>query len=134
MVRVSSPIIEKTELMAWFALAIAVLANVVANVSLKLAVRTAFAESTEHPVIGILVQSWTWIGVCAAIILLGSYFVAIRDIGLGVSYAIVTSLALVLITIAAAFVFQQRLTLTIFVGMGLIALGIVVLVSAELAN
>jgi small multidrug resistance pump len=120
--------------MAWFALAVAVFANVVTNISFKLAVKNVSIGNDDHGIISFLTQPWTWIGICAAFVLLASYLLAIRDIGLGVSYAIVTSCALVLITITAAVVFQERLTFLVFLGLGLIVSGIIVLVSVEIAS
>src|SRR5580693_1930731 len=93
----------------WVALCVAVLANVVTNISLKLAAKATSSASSAQLFGSFLRQPWIWIGLCAGIVLLGSYIFAIRYIGLGLSYAIVTSVTLVLVTISAAFVFQERL-------------------------
>ena len=98
------------KIIAWLALSAAVLANVVTNISLKLAVRKSSIDPSGHFVVRFFIEPWTWVAVCAGIILLASYLVAIRDIGLGFSYALVTSVALVLITISAAIAFQERLS------------------------
>jgi small multidrug resistance pump len=122
------------KLIAWLALSLAVLANVVANISLKFAVRQASYDSSGHFLVRFFMQTWTWIGLCAGVILLASYLLAIRDIGLGFSYAIVTSVALVLVTISAAIAFQERMSLTTVIGIGLIMVGIAVLGLAQIQN
>jgi multidrug transporter EmrE-like cation transporter len=82
----------------------------------------------------LLLQPWTWLGVCAAVLLLGSFLVAIRELGIGISYATVTSLALVLITLLAAMIFKEPLNLMVVVGIALIVSGIVVLMVAQAAR
>jgi small multidrug resistance pump len=119
---------------AWVALLVAVLANVLANISLKLSVKRVSTESLGAQALSFMAQPWTWIGLCAALVLLASYLVAIRQIGLGLCYATVTSLALVLITVAAAFVFEERLTMASVVGIALIIFGLGVLAYADLAS
>ena len=121
-------------MMAWLALTVAVFANVVANISFKLAVTKAPIGLFEYRIFSFVAQPWTWIGSGAAIVLLLSYLVAIRDLGLGASYAIVTSLALVMVRISAAYVFQERLNLASILGMTLVVLGIAVLVVNEMAT
>lgn len=119
------------KIIAWLALSAAVLANVVTNISLKLAVKRSAADPSGHYAVRFFIDPWTWVAICAGIILLGSYLVAIREIGLGFSYALVTSVALVLITISAAIAFKESLNLMTFAGMGLIILGIAVLTFAR---
>jgi small multidrug resistance pump len=121
------------KLIAWLALVVAVLANVVANVALKYAVRKT-PDSAEHFLTSFFTQTWTWIGLCAGGILLASYLLAIRSIGLGISYAVVTSAALVLVTISAAVAFHERISAATIVGMGLIMLGIAVLAYTQVPN
>lgn len=117
--------------LAWIALIIAVLANVIMNVSLKLAVKKVSSSSGDDLMTGFLTQPLTWIGLCAGGVLLGSYLIAIRQLGLGFCYATVTSLALVLITLSAALVLQEPLTKPSVLGLGLIMLGILVLTYVE---
>lgn len=119
---------------AWIALIVAVLANVLTNVSLKLAVKNVSDASPEQLLTSFLTQSWTWIGMFSGGVLLGSYLVAIRSLGLGFSYATVTSLALVLITTTATFVLDERPTPATFLGIALVLLGIVVLTYVELSK
>lgn len=118
-------------MLQWTALIIAVLANVLTNISLKLAVQKVSSASFENLPRSFLAQPWTWVAVGAGGILLGSYLVAIRQLGLGFCYATVTSLALVLLTITAAVVFDERLTLSSVVGISLVLLGILVLTYGE---
>jgi small multidrug resistance pump len=122
------------KLIAWSALSIGVIANVIANISLKYAVRKTSDIPLGHFLVRFLLESWTWIGLCAGVVLLACYLLAIRDLGLGLSYAILTSVALVLVTISAAIAFQERLSPMTFVGIGLIVVGIAVLTSVELGK
>lgn len=120
--------------MPWIALAIAVLANVITNVSLKLAVKKVAVGPVEGRTVEFLLQPWTWVGLCAGLVLLGSYIVAIRSISLGVSYAVVTTFSLVFITIAASYVLQERITPWVLLGIGLIIVGIFILVTVEVSS
>jgi small multidrug resistance pump len=116
------------------ALCLAVLANLGANLALKLATSRVPDQSVTNSVATLLKQPWTWIGIVCAFVLFVSYVLAIREIGLGLSYAVVTTLTLVLVTVTAAFAFQERLGLSTFVGIGLIILGLAILVQLELSN
>lgn len=116
--------------MGWIALCIAILANVLANVSLKLAVENAGRVTGGVSVFTFLQQPWAWVGVFAAAVLLASYLVAIRHVGLGVSYATVTSVALVLVTVLASIVFGETLTLVSIAGVTLIVAGVALVVLA----
>lgn len=122
---------EITRVTGWPALTVAVLANVIANISFKLAVKRVFSDSSTHIGQSFVLNYWTWIGVFAGFVLLGSYLLAIRDIQLGFCYAVVTSFALVIITVVAHFVFQERMTLTTVIGTALVVAGIAVLASKE---
>lgn len=117
--------------MEWIALVVAVLANVLTNISLKLAAKNVAGASFENLPLSFLAQPWTWVGVGAGGILLASYVVAIRQLGLGYCYATVTSLALVLLTISAAVVLGERLTLTSVAGVSLVLLGVLCLTYGE---
>jgi multidrug transporter EmrE-like cation transporter len=122
------------KMFAWSALSVAVIANVIANVSLKFAVRKVSNMPSEHRLVHFIMEPWTWVGLCAGVVLLACYLLAIRDLGLAFSYAILTSVALVLVTISAAIAFQERLSPMTFLGIGLIVVGIAVLTSTELAK
>lgn len=116
--------------MGWIALCVAILANVLANVSLKLALEKAGHAAGGVSILTFLQQPWAWAGVFAAAVLLASYLVAIRYVGLGVSYATVTSVALVLITVLASMVFGETLTLASIAGVTLIVAGVALVVLA----
>jgi multidrug transporter EmrE-like cation transporter len=119
---------------AWSALFLAAFANLGANLSLKFAAKQVQADSLGALVPRLIKQPWTWVGIVCACMLFGSYVLAIRDLGLGLSYAVVTSLTLVLVTVTAAIAFQERLGLTTFIGIGLIIVGLAILVTPELSN
>jgi multidrug transporter EmrE-like cation transporter len=117
---------------AWIALAVAVFANVATNISLKLAMRSLGQAPVDRLVVRLIFQPWIWIGVGAGCVLLASYLLAIRDVGLGFSYAVVTSLTLVLVTVAAAWLFEERLSAMVISGVLLVVLGIAILTGAQL--
>ena len=79
---------------SWLALALAVSGSALANISLKLATKNVTAD---QGVMKLFLQPWTWVGLLAGVVLLGSYVIVIREISLAVSYATVTCLSLVLV-------------------------------------
>ena len=119
---------------SWLALAIAVSASVVANISLKLATKNAPSDLSDHAVTNFLLQPWTWVGLLAGVVLLGSYVIAIREIGLAVSYATVTCFSLVLVVAFAAILFQERFDLTTIIGIVLVISGIIVLARTQIMD
>lgn len=99
---------------AYYLLAIAICAEVIATTSMK-AVK---GLSTPLPLL----------------LLIGGYAIAfwmliivVRTIPVGVTYAIWSGLGIVLVSIAAFFVYDQKLDLPAMLGMGLIVLGVVVI-------
>ena len=118
----------------WLALTIAIISNVTANVTLKYAMITGGEKLINGDIVGFLNQPWPWIGGLSCVVLLGSYLVAIKNIGLGTSYAMVTTLALVIITITAAFIFNERITGLKVVGITLILSGLFIIIKSEVST
>lgn len=118
----------------WVALTGAVIANAIANVAFKFAIKQASSGPSGYVALRFLTQPTAWIGLLAAIILLASYVVAIRELGLGFCYAIVTSAALILVTMSGALAFHERLSTSTFLGIGFVMLGIAVLTSSQTLN
>lgn len=115
------------------ALGIAVISNVMANIFLKYAMLTGGEKLANADIAGFLKQPWIWLGGIACVVLLASYLLAIREIGLSTSYAVVTTLSLVIITIFSAFLFDDKITAFKIVGILFIVTGIVIMTSAKSA-
>lgn len=118
----------------WIALALAVISNVTANVTLKYAMIYGGEKLANGDIIGFLKQPWPWIGGIACMVLLSSYLLAIRQIGLSTSYAVVTTLALVILAVFSAFLFGDKITFYKIIGMLFIVIGIVIMVSTEVVQ
>lgn len=99
---------------AYYYLAIAICAEVIATASMK-AVK---GFSTPIPLILVIV------GYTTALFLLT---LVVRTIPVGVAYAIWAGLGIVMVSIAALFIYGQRLDLPAVLGMGLIVAGVVVI-------
>jgi len=117
--------------MSWVALAIAILANALANIAFKIATLRIPTGGTGQKLWVMLNEPWTWVGAMSAGVLLISYLVAIRTLGLAMTYAMVTSLSLVLITTLTPYIFGDRITVAKLTGIGLIILGIALMMRDE---
>lgn len=99
---------------AYYYLAIAICAEVMATVSMK-AIK---GFSTPLPLI----------------LVIGGYITAfwmltlvVRTIPVGVAYAVWAGMGIVMVSIAALFIYGQKLDVPAMIGMGLIVLGVVVI-------
>ena len=99
---------------AYYYLAIAICAEVIATVSMK-AIK---GFSTPLPLVLVIA------GYATAFWMLT---LVVRTIPVGVAYAIWAGLGIVLVSIAAMFIYQQKLDLPAVLGMGLIVSGVVVI-------
>ncbi|KQQ54821.1 multidrug DMT transporter [Pseudomonas syringae] len=99
---------------AYYLLAIAICAEVIATTSMK-AVK---GLSTPLPLLlvigGYAIAFWMLI-------------IVVRTIPVGVTYAVWSGMGIVLVSIAALFIYGQKLDLPAILGMGLIVLGVVVI-------
>jgi small multidrug resistance pump len=99
---------------AYYLLAIAICAEVLATVSMK-AVK---GLSTPLPLLLVIV------GYAVAFWMLT---LVVRSIPVGVAYAVWAGMGIVMVSIAALFVYGQKLDLPAIAGMGLIVAGVVVI-------
>lgn len=99
---------------AYYYLAIAICAEVIATVSMK-AVK---GLSTPLPLVLVIV------GYGIAFFMLT---LVVRSIPVGIAYAIWAGMGIVMVSIAALFIYGQRLDVPAMAGMGLIVAGVVVI-------
>ncbi len=99
---------------AYYYLAIAICAEVIATVSMK-AVK---GLSTPLPLVLVIV------GYATAFWMLT---LVVRTVPVGIAYAVWAGMGIVLVSIAALFVYGQKLDLPAILGMALIVLGVVVI-------
>jgi multidrug transporter EmrE-like cation transporter len=105
--------------MAWMFLTIAVLSNITSNMMFKLAmVRFAF-------------NPYLWAGGLACVVLLSCYLLALRDLGLLMSYVFVISLSMVGISIASSLFLGEPVSLQAAAGMALIVGGVTLITMAN---
>lgn len=86
---------DRSVYLSWAALALAIMANVAANTSLKQAMISVSTDSDKSILLQVLAVPSFWIGLVFAGVLLLSYLVAIRNMPVGTAYAFTTSLAMV---------------------------------------
>lgn len=99
---------------AYYFLAIAICAEVMATVSMK-AVK---GLSTPLPLLLMIV---------GYAIAFGMLTLVVRSIPVGVAYAIWSGMGIVMVSIAALFLYGQKLDVPAMLGMGLILIGVVVI-------
>lgn len=99
---------------AYYLLAIAICAEVIATTSMK-AVK---GLSTPLPLLLVI---------CGYAIAFWMLIIVVRTIPVGIAYAIWSGMGIVLVSIAALFIYGQKLDLPAMLGMGLIVLGVVVI-------
>ena len=99
---------------AYYYLAIAICAEVIATVSMK-AIK---GFSTPLPLILVIT------GYATAFWMLT---LVVRTIPVGVAYAVWAGMGIVMVSIAALFIYGQKLDIPAMIGMGLIVLGVVVI-------
>jgi multidrug transporter EmrE-like cation transporter len=116
--------------LGWSMLSVAVLANVVANVSLRHAVRGLEPQGPVSVVLGLLASPAAWLGVASAGLLLAAYMTAIRVLPLSICYAAVTVLAMIGLTIWGGLTGTEAITPLRLVGLGLAFAGIALLVTS----
>lgn len=99
---------------AYYYLAIAICAEVIATVSMK-AVK---GFSTPLPLILVIAGYTTAFWMLTLVV---------RTIPVGVAYAVWAGMGIVMVSVAALFIYGQKLDLPAMLGMGLIVLGVVVI-------
>ena len=109
---------------AWIYLAVAIIANITCNVTLKKLMTGLDAQTPLALAIQALKSGWFWIAGVAGFTLLLSYLLALRTIDLSASYAAVTSVALVGITIASVIFLGEQVSVLKITGVALVVVGI----------
>jgi multidrug transporter EmrE-like cation transporter len=116
----------------WLFLICAVVSNIIANVAFKLTMISLQGENGPGLVVAALSRAWFWVAISASVILLVTYLLALRQLGLAVSYAVVTSSAIVGISIASSVIFGEGVTPVRALGIAAIIGGLFLIVRDEL--
>lgn len=111
----------------WIFLFLAVVANVLTNISFKLAAQDIQPPFDFNSIKMIIGNQWIWLGFLSGLMLLFFYIIAIRKIDLGIAYPTVTGMAMFGIVVAGYAVFQETLSVQKIIGIALIIGGIVLL-------
>ncbi len=115
--------------MAWILLGLAVIANVAANMSFKIAM-VAFPSSVDAAsLFKFLLTPHLWLGATCCGVLLISYLMALRELELTVSYAFVISLSLIGITALSPWILGDGISLQKVLSIGLVVTGLVLLIN-----
>lgn len=113
--RYNAPPHQKEDSMnAYYLLAIAITAEVIATTSMKAVKGLSTPLPLALVIIGYAIAFWMLI-------------LVVRTIPVGITYAIWSGLGIVLVSLAAFFVYGQKLDLPAMLGLGLIVLGVVVI-------
>jgi small multidrug resistance pump len=110
----SNTSLEDAPMTAYYYLAIAICAEVIATVSMK-AVK---GFSTPLPLVLVIVGY----GIAFWMLTL-----VVRSVPVGVAYAVWAGMGIVMVSVAALFIYGQKLDVPAMLGMGLIVLGVVVI-------
>ena len=104
--------------LAWSALIIAIIAEVIGT--------SIMAETARN-------QGYVGYIIMALALALSYYFLAlsVRQIAIGVAYAVWEGMGLVLLTLIGIFIFKDTLSLIEFTGLGLVILGIICVAFGE---
>lgn len=117
--------------MAWIFLTIAVLSNITSNMMFKLAMAGFPQERTFETLFRFAFNPYLWIGGLACVLLLSCYLLALRDLGLMMSYVFVISLSMVGISIASSIFLSEPVSLQSALGMALIVGGVTLITVAN---
>lgn len=107
------------------AIAVAVLANVTANIALKMAMAALVPGSPKAKIFQLLELVSFWVGLCAAGLLLVSYLVALRSGPVSVAYITVTSLAMVGLVFVEKSFFGSSIEMAKILGVCLVISGMI---------
>ncbi|MEO1608781.1 MAG: SMR family transporter [Pseudomonadota bacterium] len=109
----------------WLLLALAIVANVIANISLKIAA-VSIKDVTDPLAIALRLatQAYFWAGLVSCGVLFLAFFFALRSVPVSLAYPIVTSLATVGLTVLDAMVLATPIGLTRIIGIAFVLVGI----------
>ena len=119
--------------MAWLLLAVAVLSNVTSNIMFKVAMRSLPTERDLGAMLRFALNPFLVTGFAACATLLVCYLLALRSLGLMVSYTVVISMSLVGITVVSVFVLHEGVSGRALAGIGLVLAGIALLTTSPAA-
>jgi multidrug transporter EmrE-like cation transporter len=108
-------------------LAVAVVANVLSNISFKLGMKGAPPLDSLPNLVSVALRPWLWIGAISAGVLLASYLALLKRIDVSLAYPLVTCLALVGISAVAMAGLGEHSDWTRRLGLLLIAAGLLML-------
>lgn len=111
----------------WVSLSIAVLSNIVANTTLKLAANNIVRPTLLGKLQDLLGQPPFWIGILAAGTLLVAFMFAIRHGSVSITYAMITSLAVTGLVVIDYLMFDTQFGASKAVGLALVISGIWIL-------
>jgi multidrug transporter EmrE-like cation transporter len=107
----------------WALILLAAAANVVLNLCLRQAARSyAPGQSLAGP----LLSPWAWLSVLSAVVLVGSFMVAIRSFSLSLTYTAITAIVMVSLTLIGVLLQHETVNLGRALGLGLIIAGLVI--------
>ena len=114
----------------WFALLLAILGNVGANIAFKrFTIDTEISWSVSS-VVQALSHPALWIGLMFGVGLLGCYLFAIRSIPLGVAYTAATSLSIVGITCAGILIYGETIGVRSAIGIAAVLGGVALITTS----
>lgn len=105
-------------------LALAVVANISTNFSLKAAVQDLDTRSLQTIALGLLTSPWAWVGGISGFVLLGSFMAAIRTIPLSIAYPTLTAIAVIIMAVAEWWFQDISLGFGKVIGLGFVVAGI----------
>lgn len=117
--------------MAWIFLTVAVLSNVTSNMMFKFAMAGFPEERSFETLFRFAFNPYLWAGGVACVVLLSCYLLALRDLGLMMSYVFVISLSMVGISIASSLFLGEAVSLQSAAGMALIIGGVTLITLAN---
>lgn len=110
--------------MAWIFLTVAVLSNIMSNMMFKLAMAAFPQERSFETLFKFAFNPYLWLGGLACVLLLSCYLMALRDLGLMMSYVFVISLSMVGISIASVLFLGEPISFQSALGMAMVIGGV----------
>lgn len=117
--------------MAWIFLTIAVLSNITSNMMFKLAMAGFPQERSFETLFKFAFNPYLWLGGLACVLLLSCYLMALRDLGLMMSYVFVISLSMVGISIASVLFLGEPISFQSALGMAMVIGGVTLITLAN---
>jgi multidrug transporter EmrE-like cation transporter len=113
--------------MYWIALLAAIVANVVANFAFKKAMSSTPLEGGLSDYIKLATEPWMWLGGIMAMVLLGCYLYALKEIDLSIAYPAVTGLSFLGIVVVGVLTLNESMSPAKLLAIVLIVAGVLIL-------